>query len=374
MRAKDRRIGRIVEVSSLAVFDALVAGGARRMVGWRMRDVDLTARTAALLLLDPAGALVLGCALGPEGERHLRDGGAVVFPDVPDVPVDPYRAGLYTPEELYGPVAEDGATGCYEDTLDARVYAWSQSPGGRPDHGVAAALHDAAVLDALDRSIDGQRIVAVMGGHALRRDDPAYRVAAELGRALTRGGATVATGGGPGSMEAVNLGAFLAPAPDDVLDGALDVLAAVPSFRPAVAPWAALAFEVRRNWAGGDGGLGVPTWFYGHEPPNAFADRIAKFLQNSVREATLLARADGGIVFLPGAAGTVQEIFQDACENYYADGPRVAPMVLVGVEHWAVRIPAWPLLRALAADRAMADRVHLVDVPSEAAALLTPPG
>src|SRR5688572_29285773 len=99
MRAEDRRTGRIVEVSSLAVFDALVAGGARRMVGWRMRDVDLTARTAALLLLDPAGALILGCALGPEGERHLRDGGAVVFPDVPDVPVDPYRAGLYTPEE-----------------------------------------------------------------------------------------------------------------------------------------------------------------------------------------------------------------------------------------------------------------------------------
>ena len=78
-------------------------------------------------------------------------------------------------------------------------------------------------------------------------------------------------------------------------------------------------------------------------------------------------------MFLPGAAGTVQEIFQDACENYYADGPRVAPMVLVGVEHWTVRVPAWPLLRALAAERPMDDRVHLVDVPSEAVRLLTTP-
>ena len=375
MGARDRHLGRVVEVSSLAVFDALVAGGARRMVGWRVRDVDLSGRTSALLALDPAGALVLGCALEPTGDRHLRERGAVVFPDVPDVPVDPYRADLYTPDELYAPVVEGGATANYEDTLDARVYAWSQSPGGRPDDAVAGALHDAAVLDALDRSIDGARIVGVMGGHALRRDEPAYRAAAELGRALTRGGATVATGGGPGAMEAANLGAFLAAAPDVALDGALDVLAAVPSFRPAVAPWAAVAFEVRRRWPGGDGGLGVPTWFYGHEPPNAFADRIAKFLQNSVREATLLARANGGIVFLPGAAGTVQEIFQDACENYYADGPRVAPMVLVGVEHWTVRLPAWPLLRALAAERPMDDRVHLVDAPSEAVRLLTtPPG
>ena len=31
-----------------------------------------------------------------------------------------------------------------------------------------------------------------------------------------------------------------------------------------------------------------------------------------------------------GIAGTVQEVFQDACENYYADESSVAPMVLVG--------------------------------------------
>jgi predicted Rossmann-fold nucleotide-binding protein len=114
----------------------------------------------------------------------------------------------------------------------------------------------------------------------------------------------------------------------------------------------------------------VPTWFYGHEPSNVFAAAIAKYFQNSVREATLLRRCDAGIVFLPGAAGTVQEIFQDACENYYADGPLVAPMVLVGVEHWTERLPAWPLLLALARDRAMADRVALVDTVEAAAGLL----
>jgi predicted Rossmann-fold nucleotide-binding protein len=105
----------------------------------------------------------------------------------------------------------------------------------------------------------------------------------------------------------------------------------------------------------------VPTWFYGHEPPNAFASHIAKFFQNSVREATLLERCTGGIVVLPGAAGTVQEIFQDACENYYADPATVAPMVLVGVEHWTGRVPAWPLLESLAEAGGFRVAVALVD-------------
>ena len=74
-------------------------------------------------------------------------------------------------------------------------------------------------------------------------------------------------------------------------------------------------------------------------------------------------------MFLPGAGGTVQEVFQDACENYYADDDKVAPMVLVGVRYWTETLPAWPLLAALARGRAMEAHVHLVDSVDEAAAL-----
>ena len=137
----------------------------------------------------------------------------------------------------------------------------------------------------------------------------------------------------------------------------------MPTFRPSVEAWARVAFDVRRRWPGGDGGLGVPTWFYGHEPTNVFAAAIAKYFQNSVREATLVAACDGGIVFLPGAAGTVQEIFQDACENYYADEPTVAPMVLVGIDHWTGWCrrgrccPRWPPAGRWWPDRALVDGV-----------------
>ncbi|MDQ3470156.1 MAG: Rossmann fold nucleotide-binding protein [Actinomycetota bacterium] len=365
------RRGRVVEIESLERFDALLAGGACRMRGWRLQSIDLRRRTEALLALDPAGALLLGCRVEEPAATALRAGGAVLFPAVPDVPVDSYRPDLYTAAELYAGLGDAGG---YESTLDARVYAWSQRPLGDAGETVVRALHDAAIEDALDDALDGRQLVAVMGGHGLARDDPAYAAAATLGRGLVRSGLTVGTGGGPGAMEAVNLGSYLAVAADDALPAALEMVAAVPSFRPSVATWAAAAFDVVACWPGGDGGIGVPTWFYGHEPPNVFASAIAKYFQNSVREATLLQRAGAGVAFLPGAAGTVQEVFQDACENFYADAPTVAPMVLVGVEHWTTRLPAWPLLQALATGRPMESLVTLVDTVAEALDILTNPG
>ena len=101
-----------------------------------------------------------------------------------------------------------------------------------------------------------------------------------------------------------------------------------------------------------------------------FATGIAKYFRNATREAILLEICDAGIVFLPGAGGTVQEVFQDACENFYADESSVAGMVLVGRTYWTETLPAWPLLRELARGRPMEHRVHLVDTVDDAAALL----
>ena len=107
-----------------------------------------------------------------------------------------------------------------------------------------------------------------------------------------------------------------------------------------------------------------------HEPPNVFATAIAKYFRNATREAILLQVCGAGIVFLPGSGGTVQEIFQDGCENYYADPGSVAPMVLVGRAYWTETLPAWPLLLSLSQGRPMEGHVHLVDTVEEAAALV----
>ena len=355
--------GRVVEVDSLAELDRRFAAGAHSMNGWRVTSVDLADRGEQLRDTDVTGATFLGCRFAPGVEADVEARGAIVFPAIPDVPVDAYRGSLYSPRELYDAAA-------YPASLDARAYGWSQEHDDQ-DSRLARTLHDHAIdvalADWLARS--RRRRVGLMGGHSLARGETAYadaaRLAWRLGSALV-----VATGGGPGAMEAANLGAYLSGHAIEALDEAVARLERVPSFRPSVGAWADAAFEVLDLFPDGRESLGIPTWHYGHEPPNAFATAIAKYFRNASREATLLQVCDAGIVFLPGAGGTVQEIFQDACENYYADESSVAPMVLVGSAYWTREVPAWPLLTALARGRTMEPFVHLVDTVEEAAHVL----
>ncbi|WP_460702347.1 LOG family protein [Myceligenerans halotolerans] len=356
--------GQIVDVESLDDFTARLAAGARSMSGWHLQSLDLTGQTAAIRSVAVAGALFLGCTLNKPDEESVRERGALVFPQVPGSPVDSYRPGLYTARELY-----DGIDDGYETTLDARAYAWSRQPRSR-DLTLAQALHDHAVDDALAAAHTGSRVVGIMGGHSLARGSDAYADAARLAYELTRADLTVATGGGPGAMEAANLGAYLAPHTPADLEKALTMVARAPSFTPSVRHWVGAALQVLDTWPDGADSFGIPTWHYGHEPPNPFATRIAKYFSNAIREAVLLECANGGIVFLPGAAGTVQEVFQDACENYYADASSVAPMVLVGKDFWTRELPAWDLLSTLAADRDMSASLHLVDTIDEVVPLL----
>ncbi|MBD3946901.1 LOG family protein [Nocardioides ganghwensis] len=345
--------GRLVDVTALPELDRRLAAGATSLTGWRLVGLDLTDRGPALLQRSLEQALFLGCEFAEGDDDAVRRAGAMVLHEIPGVPVDTYRATLYSPGDLYD-------TPRYEDSLDARAYAWSRRGDG-PDDTLAMALHDHHVDAALTAWVAGRDVVGVMGGHALERGTPAYADAARLSHALADR-VTVATGGGPGAMEAANLGAYV---PGD-LEPALAAVAPVPSYAPDVGEWARVALDVVGATSAGRESLGIPTWHYGHEPPNVFATSIAKFFHNAPREAVLLEVCNAGIVFLPGAAGTVQEVFQDACENYYADASAVAPMVLVGRHHWTEQLPVWPLLQALARDRAMEPYVHLVDSVEEA--------
>jgi predicted Rossmann-fold nucleotide-binding protein len=360
---------RLIEIESLADFDAHISE-TRRLNGWFVQSVDLTERADVLAGVDPRGAVFLGCLFTPTIEGYLRRSGALLFPRLPDLPFDPYRARPYDALELYG-------TGDYASSLDAVVYAWSHTqPIGSLAADLSTTLHDHSITDALDdvtSDLEPRTIVGIMGGHAVPRDDNTYRAAAELGAILTTAGRTVLTGGGPGAMEAANLGAYLSAWPGS-LDEALTIMKPTPSYRHSIDAWAHCAFRIRAQWPIASAGrsLSIPTWFYGHEPTNVFATEIAKYFSNALRENTLLNRCRGGVVYLPGRAGTVQEIFQAATENFYAaDASLITPLILVGRQHWTDTYPAWPLLQRLGDGRPMGELIYCVDDVHEAASLLT---
>ena len=281
-------------------------------------------------------------------------------------PVLPFRSELYRPDELFAGLTEDDPTS-YALTPDFRAYRSTKLEANR-EVGMLRALHDQSITEQRTALLAGHRIVAIMGGHALARDDPAYRQVAELARMLARAEFVVVSGGGPGAMEATHLGALLAPLEDERLDSALDRLAQVPNFPDTTGlvadggavnryllaelhRWQVPALSVRGSVAPARRGrsLAIPTWFYGHEPPTVFASHIAKYFSNPLREDGLLSIAVDGVIYAPGHAGTVQEVFQDAAQNGHrvVDG-RFSPMAFLDTAgHWSERVPLLPVLEAL---------------------------
>jgi predicted Rossmann-fold nucleotide-binding protein len=112
--------------------------------------------------------------------------------------------------------------------------------------------------------------------------------------------------------------------------------------------WLSTAWQVHNKYPNlGYTSLGVPTWLYGHEPSTPFATHIAKYFDNSIREDSILTIAFGGIVFTPGSAGTMQEVFQEAVQNHYLSYGLSSPMIFLGRQFWDEEIPVYPFLENL---------------------------
>ena len=340
--------------------------------------------------------LFMGCRFTKE-MKALIDGTNLVFSHI-DVPFNAFRNTLYTADTLYEGY-ELGNPDSYKNCFDNKVYQHYLRMGKTATdvkETLARTLHDRAISDCVHELLshyDERKIIGIMGGHGLLRTDPMYRKIVCISKQLTERGYLMVSGGGPGAMEATHLGAFLAGRTEEDVDEALNILSTAPSYKDR--EWLDTAMRVIDSFRsegvqeyrsvdgltpnpspkgegsgynpssltshpssqsasprGGREGavsLGIPTWLYGHEPATPFATHIAKYFENAIREDSILTIAKGGIIYSPGSAGTMQEIFQDAVQNHYLSFGYASPMIFLGTDYWTKEMPVYPLLQQLSA-------------------------
>ena len=260
--------------------------------------------------------------------------------------VDPQE--MYSASQLYaGLDLREPAT--FSQCYDQQVYNHFLSQGkvtDNPLEALARNLHDFCIMQSAKRMLaryDKCKVVAVMGGNAMRRDEMAYEKIARISKGLTEQGSLMVSGGGSGAMEATGFGAWMAGRGEDEFADALSRLKAVPAQEDV--DYLQVSFSIIRDYPQTQySNLSIPTWLYGHEWTSPFATHIAKLFENSVREDTLLTVAYGGIVYAPGRAGTIQEVFQEAVQNHYLTFGFASPMVFLDTEFWSKTTPFYPLL------------------------------
>lgn len=313
------------------------------------QNIDFTELAALASESSFTNCLFLGCEL-PESFEQKLDKTNLIFPRL-DAPFDIYRGYLYSANSLYaGFDPRDEAT--LKNCFDYRVHQHYLKTGPvskNVKETLSRYLHDHSISNAIKDFLapyHERQIVGIMGGHDLLRTDPFYRQIVYLSKRLTELGFIMVSGGGAGAMEATHLGAWLAQRTNDEVEDALQTLAASPSWQDE--GWLTSAYRIRYRYPQTHFvSLGVPTWLYGHEPATPFATHIAKFFDNSIREDTILSITRGGLIYTPGSAGTIQEIFQAAVPNHYQTYGYASLMVFLGVDFWRREMPVYQLLEYL---------------------------
>ena len=326
-----------------------------------IRGIDFHKVEINWTLYDVRDACFLECSFEPEDIPFLIQSGAFLFSAPADLPYQPFRKTLYRWDELTD-IDQSGYT------RDLQIYHhFSKS---RFNAGIHEALFqrmhdhaiDSALAQLLNRDNNGSselKCIAIMGGHSVMRNSPYYKKVALLSQKLAQHGYFVCSGGGPGIMEAANLGAYLGKWEEDAIHDSIEMMSKAPHFTSE--GFTEYAVQVLKKYPSGTKNLAIPTWFYGHEPSNIFASYIAKYFSNSLREDTLLAIALHGIIFAPGSAGTTQEIFMDAAQNHYGTFNFFSPMIFLGKKHYESDTMIYPILKKLAWGKEYADLMFASD-------------
>ena len=169
--------------------------------------------------------------------------------------------------------------------------------------------------------------ISIFGSARTNPDNPYYKTAVELSELIVKNGYGVITGGGPGIMEAGNLGA------------------------------------VRQN--GESVGLQIQLPFEAH--PNQYINHLVDCRYFFTRKVFFLKYSQAFVAF-PGGFGTFDELFETLTLIQTGHMRRV-PIVLVGKDYWGGLVD-WIKKTVLGKEKNISkedlDLYKLVDTPEEA--------
>jgi uncharacterized protein (TIGR00730 family) len=198
----------------------------------------------------------------------------------------------HQPERQRGPVTLRGARMAEDTTTDQRLLD-SRGPSDWVHTDPWRVLRiQAEFVEGFGALAEVPKAVTVFGSARTGRDHPEYEQGRELGAALAKAGYAVITGGGPGTMEAVNRGAAEA--------GGMSV------------------------------GLGIELPF--EQGLNPWVDLGVNFRYFFVRKTMFMKYAQA-IICLPGGFGTLDELFESLTLVQTKKVTKF-PVVLFGRSYW----------------------------------------
>lgn len=190
-----------------------------------------------------------------------------------------------------------------------------------------------------------QPAITFFGGARLTQDHPYSQKAAELARKLAMSGYSIITGGGPGIMEAANLGAFGYKKEKDA------------------ACESCPANEINS--------FGISLTRLNNEKVNPYVQEFV-VMEHFFERKWLLVRYSRGFAVFPGGFGTMDELMEVITLIQTGRMPKY-PLVLMGVDYWQP-LWTWVIERALKEEmisRQDLDLIKITDSVDEAFAILT---
>lgn len=178
-----------------------------------------------------------------------------------------------------------------------------------------------------------QPAITFFGGARLAEDHPYSQKAAELARDLAKAGYSIITGGGPGIMQAANLGAF--------------------------------GYQREKNGecetcpANEINSFGIALTRLNHEKVNPYVQDFV-VMEHFFERKWLLVRYSCGFAVFPGGFGTLDELMELVTLIQTSRMPKF-PIVLMGVDYWKP-FWAWVVDRALAQGMISKEDLSLVTI------------